>query len=63
MMILDREFVEAFKTEARRQEVFTNSFWRQLAVILVAIAIINWVGPKIILYGTNITANWGSIPF
>ncbi|OGB73255.1 hypothetical protein A3K24_00020 [candidate division Kazan bacterium RIFCSPHIGHO2_01_FULL_44_14] len=62
-MILDREFVEAFKTEARRQEVFTNSFWRQLAVILVAIAIINWVGPKIILYGTNITANWGGMPF
>ena len=59
MMIFDKEFVHAFKLEARRQEGFTNSFWRQLAVILVAIAIINIVGPKIILYGTNITANWG----
>ena len=60
MMFVSKEFVEAFKAEARRQEEFTNSFWRQLAVILVAIAIINIVGPWIIFYGTNITANWGS---
>lgn len=56
MSILSKEFVGAFKAEARRQESFTNSFWRQLAVILVSIAIINVVGPWIIFYGTNITA-------
>ncbi len=59
MNIIDREFVVAFKAEAKRQEQFTNSFWRQLAVILVAILIINIIGPWIIFYGTNITAHWG----
>lgn len=53
---MNKQFVHIFKTEARRQEGFTNSFWRQLAVILVSIAIINIVGPWIIFYGTNITA-------
>ena len=50
MQILNREFVTAFKAEAKRQESFTNSFGRQLAVILVAIVIINILAPKIILW-------------
>lgn len=58
MRVFDEHFIDAFKTEAKRQEPFTNSFWRQLAVILVAILIINIVGPWIIFYGTNITAHW-----
>ncbi len=57
----NNEFVRAFKAEAKRQENFTNSFWRQLAVILVAIGIINVVGPKIIFWQTNISADWGGI--
>lgn len=58
MKILSDEFVRAFKAEAKRQENFTNSFWRQLAVILIAIGIINLVGPKIFFWGTNISADW-----
>jgi len=58
MQVLDKKFVRAFKAEAKRQEDFTNSFWRQLAVILVSIILINVFGPPIILYGTNITTNW-----
>jgi len=57
--VLSDEFVRAFKAEAKRQENFTNSFWRQLAVILVAISVIQYVGPKLIFWNTNITANWG----
>ena len=52
-----REFAEAFRAESKRQERFTNSFWRQLIVILISLAIIQWVGPKIIFYGTNIGTN------
>lgn len=58
---MSEEFVRAFKAEAKRQENFTNSFWRQLAVILVAIGIINVVGPKIILWNTNISADWSML--
>lgn len=58
MKIVSEEFVRAFKAEAKRQENFTNSFWRQLAVILVAIGIIQTVGPKIIFWQTNISADW-----
>ena len=60
-MIVSEEFVRAFKAEAKRQENFTNSFWRQLAVILIAIGIINLVGPKIVFWQTNITADWGAL--
>jgi len=49
MQILDPQIVNSFRAEAKRQEDFTNSFARQLAVILVAIILINWLGPKIIL--------------
>jgi hypothetical protein len=59
MKIVNDEFVRAFKAEAKRQEGFTNSFWRQLVVILIAIAVINVVGPKIIFWQTNISADWG----
>jgi hypothetical protein len=48
--MFNEEFLRAFKAEAKRQENFTNSFWRQLAVILVSIGIINIVGPKIIYF-------------
>jgi len=48
MQVLNKEFVKAFKAEAKRQEDFTNSFWRQLAVILVSIVLINIFGPMII---------------
>ncbi len=58
MQMLSKEFVETFKTEAKRQETFTNSFGRQLAVILVAIVLINFLAPKIIFWQTNISANW-----
>lgn len=61
MKIVSEEFVRAFKAEAKRQENFTNSFWRQLAVILVAIAVINVVGPKIVFWQTNISADWGML--
>ena len=40
--------MRVFKAEASRQSDFTNSFVRQLAVILVAIVLINWLGPIII---------------
>ncbi len=50
MQVVNKEFVAAFKAEAKRQEGFTNSFGRQLAVILVAIGIINFLAPKIILW-------------
>ncbi|MFH0905184.1 MAG: hypothetical protein V1826_00470 [bacterium] len=55
---MNKNFVRAFKAEAKRQETFTNSFWRQLAVILVSIVIINFLGPQLIFYGTNITTDW-----
>lgn len=61
MKILSDEFVRAFKAEAKRQETFTNSFWRQLVVILVAIIAINYIGPKIIFWQTNISADWGML--
>jgi len=54
-----RQFFRSFKEEARRQRAFTNSFWRQLAVILISIIIIQLLGPYIIFYGTNITARIG----
>lgn len=56
-MILNRKFILDFKAEAVRQRDFTNSFWRQLAVIGVSIAIIQFVGPYVIFWGTNIAAN------
>lgn len=58
MQILSKEFVETFKTEAKRQENFTNSFSRQLAVILVSIVLIHYLAPMIIFWQTNISANW-----
>jgi hypothetical protein len=58
MQVLNKEFVEAFKAEAKRQETFTNSFSRQLAVILVAIILVNYFAPKILFWQTNISANW-----
>ncbi|MEZ4210453.1 MAG: hypothetical protein R3B38_01950 [Patescibacteria group bacterium] len=58
MQIFSEEFVDSFKAEAKRQEAFTNSFARQLAVILVAIVIINVLAPKILFWQTNISANW-----
>lgn len=61
MKIVSDEFVRAFKAEAKRQENFTNSFWRQLVVILISIGIINWAGPKIIFWQTNISADWGAL--
>jgi hypothetical protein len=61
MQLVNDELVRAFKAEAKRQENFTNSFWRQLAVILVAIGIINVVGPKIIFWQTNISSDWGGV--
>jgi len=48
-----RDFVEVFKNEAKRQENFTNSFWRQLAVIIIAIIIIQFVGPIILFWGSK----------
>jgi len=56
-MILNQRFIKIFKEEATRQRDFTNSFWRQLAVIIVSIAIIQVVGPYVIFWGTNIAAN------
>lgn len=49
-------FVESFRDEAVRQRDFTNSFWRQLAVILISIFIIQAVGPYVVLWGTNLVA-------
>ena len=60
-MIFNQKFIQDFKTEAVHQRDFTNSFWRQLAVIVVSIVIIQLVGPYVIFWGTNIAANqfWG----
>ena len=55
-MFLSRSFVHDFREEAVRQRDFTNSFWRQLAVIIVSIVIIQLVGPYVIFWGTNIAA-------
>lgn len=54
MAIIDPQLMHSFRAEAKRQEEFTNSFARQLAVILLAIILINWLGPKIIFWQTNI---------
>mgnify|MGYP001564361889 FL=1 len=56
-MLLSQKFVSDFKEEATRQRDFTNSFWRQLAVIIVSIAIIQVIGPYVIFWWTNIAAN------
>ncbi|MFH0912485.1 MAG: hypothetical protein V1807_02405 [Patescibacteria group bacterium] len=56
-MIVSQKFIQNFREEATRQRDFTNSFWRQLAVIIVSIVIIQIVGPYIIFWGTNIAAN------
>ncbi|OGB74037.1 hypothetical protein A2V68_01580 [candidate division Kazan bacterium RBG_13_50_9] len=57
MKIVNAQFVKDFRAEAERQKDFTNSFWRQLAVILVAIIIIQAVGPFVVLWGTNLVAH------
>jgi hypothetical protein len=54
--IFGDRFVESFRDEAVRQRDFTNSFWRQLAVILISILIIQAVGPYVVLWGTNLVA-------
>ena len=54
--MFSKKFIKDFKTEAVRQRDFTNSFWRQLAVILVSIGIIQVVGPYVVLWGTNLVA-------
>ena len=56
-MIFSEKFIKDFREEAVRQRDFTNSFWRQLAVIVVSIVIIQLVGPYVIFWGTNIAAN------
>ncbi|MFH1088641.1 MAG: hypothetical protein V1719_02260 [Patescibacteria group bacterium] len=56
-MIVSQKFIQDFKDEAGHQRDFTNSFWRQLAVIIVSIVIIQIVGPYVIFWGTNIAAN------
>lgn len=53
---MEKEFVRMFREESWRQRDFTNSFWRQLAVILVSIVIIQAVGPYVVLWGTNLVA-------
>jgi len=55
-MFLNQKFIRDFKEEAVRQRGFTNSFWRQLAVIIISIVIIQIVGPYVIFWGTNIAA-------
>ena len=60
MQIVSQEFVEAFKAESKRQETFTNSFIRQLAVILVAIVCIELLAPKILFWKTNISADFSA---
>lgn len=55
-MIVNSKFVRLFKEEAVRQRDFTDSFWRQLAVILISIVIIQAVGPYVVLWGTNLVA-------
>ena len=54
--MFSKKFIKNFKQEATRQRDFTNSFWRQLAVILVSIGIIQAVGPYVVLWGTNLVA-------
>lgn len=54
--MFSKKFIKNFKQEAIRQKDFTNSFWRQLAVILVSIGIIQVVGPYVVLWGTNLVA-------
>jgi len=54
--MFSKKFIKDFKQEAIRQKDFTNSFWRQLAVILVSIGIIQAVGPYVVLWGTNLVA-------
>lgn len=54
--IFGDRFVDNFRDEAVRQRDFTNSFWRQLAVILVSIVIIQALGPFVVLWGTNLVA-------
>ncbi len=54
--MFSKKFIKDFKIEAVRQRDFTNSFWRQLAVILVSIGIIQVVGPYVVLWGTNLVA-------
>ena len=51
-----KNIVADFKQESRRQEDFTNSFWRQLLVVIVSIIIIQLVGPYVI----NMTAVHGT---
>ena len=51
--IFGDKFVNDFRDEAVRQRDFTNSFWRQLAVILVSIMIIQLVGPYVVLLGSR----------
>ena len=54
--IFGDRFVNSFREEAIRQRDFTNSFWRQLAVILVSIFLIQLLGPYVVLWGTNLAA-------
>jgi hypothetical protein len=54
--MFSRKFIQSFKEEAAKQKDFTDSFWRQLAVILVSIVIIQVVGPYVVLWGTNLVA-------
>jgi hypothetical protein len=48
-----KDFIQAFRREAKRQENFTNAFWRQLAVIIISIIIIQFVGPIILFWGSR----------
>jgi len=48
------KFISDFRAESKRQETFRNSFWRLLSVILISIVIIQWAGPYILFYGTNV---------
>lgn len=54
--MFNTKFIKSFKKEAIKQKDFTNSFWRQLVVILVSIGIIQAVGPYVVLWGTNLVA-------
>lgn len=54
--MFSKQFIKLFREEAIRQKDFTDSFWRQLAVILVSIIIIQAVGPYVVLWGTNLVA-------
>jgi hypothetical protein len=59
MMTTWKAFRSDFTHEAKRQQEFTNSFWRQLLVIVVSIIVIQLVGPYVI----NLTAVHGDLPF